>query len=284
MSIGLKQGSTEKTLAMLQKRIKHFLLLVTPLIAAQFLARNVKNRAIKEAHVDKLVRDQQAGRWAFTGQPIIFDIDGNLTNGQHTLTAIVQSGKPQVLLIVEGVDPESILGMDGGVKRSFSDWLKIHGYQHCAISQSVTRYLRQYELGTMASNGNFTSAELEETFQQNPDIDVAAAFTSKILKSLPFATPKVIGFVRLITSRIDEEKSLVFFEKLATGAQLDKTSPILNLRNYLLNKKNIPGVRLGVTSELAAFIKSWNSFYKGRSVKQLRWSPGAGESFPTFEE
>lgn len=68
-----------------------------------------------------------------------------------------------------------------------------------------------------------------------------------------------------------------FFDKLRTGAGLAEGDPILVLRNRLAMDGS---TRLATESPevLAWFIKAWNAWRKGRTIKVLRFK--AGETFP----
>src|SRR5687768_3937102 len=70
--------------------------LVTPDRAKQMLL-NVrdKNRSLKENSVQIYAEAMRRGDWQFNGDPIRFGADGKLFDGQHRLTAIIRSGKPQ---------------------------------------------------------------------------------------------------------------------------------------------------------------------------------------------
>lgn len=92
--------------------------IVSPELAAEWLKRNRKNRPINKDHVGKLVRDIKAGRWAPSPQPIVFDVDGDLIDGQHRLTAVVVAGVSIQMVIAENAPRESIRGIDMGAQRN----------------------------------------------------------------------------------------------------------------------------------------------------------------------
>lgn len=67
---------------------------VTPDMARDLLSKNHYNRPINVVKVAKIVNDIKTGRFEITHQPIGIDEDGILVDGQHRLTAIVESGIP----------------------------------------------------------------------------------------------------------------------------------------------------------------------------------------------
>ena len=64
---------------------------VTPEMAARWLADNPHNRAIRKERVDELCETILSGKWKLNPPIEVFDT-GRLWNGQHRLTAIVQTG------------------------------------------------------------------------------------------------------------------------------------------------------------------------------------------------
>jgi len=78
---------------------------VTPEIAKEMLANNTfeRQRSLREEHINRLARAmtncefRQGTQISF----VKFNDKKYLTNGQHTLNAIVKSGKPQILSVLE---------------------------------------------------------------------------------------------------------------------------------------------------------------------------------------
>lgn len=65
---------------------------ITPEKARRMLEKNNGNRKVYQRVVDGYVRDILAGKWQLTHQCLAVDISGNIIDGQHRLTAIVQAG------------------------------------------------------------------------------------------------------------------------------------------------------------------------------------------------
>lgn len=83
--------------------------LVTPGLAAAWLARNARHRKIKPKLVEKYVAQMRAGQWELNGKTLVFDRDGVLLGGQHRLTACVESGCSFRVLVVRGVDSSTLV-------------------------------------------------------------------------------------------------------------------------------------------------------------------------------
>ena len=73
--------------------------LITPEMASGLLSKNTHNRTISKVKVTQMVNDIKSGRFETTHQPVAIAEDGELIDGQHRLTAIVESGIAVELLV-----------------------------------------------------------------------------------------------------------------------------------------------------------------------------------------
>lgn len=104
--------------------------LVTPMQAKQWIDENnlENNRSIIKARVDSYVRLIQAGQW-MVAQPIVFDQNGKLLDGQHRLVAVYKSGRAVEFLVARGVDANAFWVIDTGAPRSATNIAKMHSTQ-----------------------------------------------------------------------------------------------------------------------------------------------------------
>jgi hypothetical protein len=124
-------------------------------------------RNVIPARVDKWLRVMQSGGWIEDSEPISFDIDGRLINGQNRLSALVKFGKPLNLLVVEGHSHSAIEGMDRGCIRTLADRSRVGGHLKkddkdiyvsvariiCMIDEEVVSYLKAYREDIAAVRG-----------------------------------------------------------------------------------------------------------------------------------
>ena len=74
----------------LSKEIKVFEMDVTPSIAQYILIHHNKdNRKVTNSQINKIAKSIREDGWLRDGQPLTFNVDGNITEGQHRLNAIV---------------------------------------------------------------------------------------------------------------------------------------------------------------------------------------------------
>ena len=115
---------------------------VTPEMARKWLDNNCINRAISHPRVEMYARDMEAGKWLLNGEPIVFNKDGNLVNGQHRLTAIIKSGITVKMLVIKGVENSDGVIYDRGRSRSTSDTLVMNGIDKYIATSNVSGMFR----------------------------------------------------------------------------------------------------------------------------------------------
>lgn len=82
--------------------------IISPEEAEAYLANNAKHRPIKEKKVAAYMNEMVDGKWRLNGKTICFDRNGRLLNGQHRLSAVVQSGVSMTTVVVRGLDPDLV--------------------------------------------------------------------------------------------------------------------------------------------------------------------------------
>ena len=86
------------------KKAETFIIELTP-EKAQFILDfyNKDNRKLSKSQVNAIVKSINKDGWMFDGQSITFNVEGNLTEGQHRLHAIVITGITAKVSISLGV-------------------------------------------------------------------------------------------------------------------------------------------------------------------------------------
>lgn len=118
---------------------------VTPEMARAWLDKNAANRKIRPSKVEAYKADMIAGRWRGGDGMLKLDHLGNVINGQHRLTAFLDSGLPFIWLLVqvdEG-DSRSFRG-DNGITRTIRD----ASGDPTALSATATVLLRAFAMRT----------------------------------------------------------------------------------------------------------------------------------------
>ena len=100
-----------------QHKIMHAeFVLITPDMAREWISKNTDiNRNLSRVKIDRFKAKILGGEWIDASpEPIAFDWDGHLVNGQHRLHGIVAAGKSVRALVVYDCDPESFKVIDQG--------------------------------------------------------------------------------------------------------------------------------------------------------------------------
>lgn len=113
-------------------RVTHRTMQVGPDQASKWLEVNISNRTVRPSRVKQYAEAMSHGQWLYTADPIRFDEDGRLIDGQHRLMAVVRSEATIEMQVVRGLSREAQDAVDTGAARTASDALKVRGFKHTA--------------------------------------------------------------------------------------------------------------------------------------------------------
>lgn len=259
---------------------------VTPEIAQHWMTFNVSNRELTQAKVDQFKADMEAGYWNDDGATIRFAY-GKLLDGQHRLTALVLSGATIRMIVVHGLDSESQVTMDTGRGRTPRDVLSIEGLDKWASSTlgSAIHTIMAYETGRVIySSIKFTNREVRNYYlEHRPRLDATIQASKGYTRKhciLPLARVMALHY---IFSKIDQERANTFFDKLMSGEDLAKSSPIFHLRERLMNDLIDKKTRTAY-EQFHYVIRAWNTFRRGGTIKNGTFLyPRDGDGFPEIQ-
>jgi hypothetical protein len=134
--------------------ITHVSEAIGPELAQKYLDKNKLNRIIRPYHVKQLSDDMQRDNFPENGENgVTFDWNGNIAGGQHTLMAIVDSGKTFTLRVTRGVAPDVRYTMNDSLKQRFSDDLHAAGVGKSSDSEALLRKVIVWERVAKAHKG-----------------------------------------------------------------------------------------------------------------------------------
>lgn len=255
---------------------------ITPTIAERLLNANKRNRPLSGATVERYARDMAQGRWQLTPQPVAFDWEGNLLDGQHRLYAVIESNTAIESSVGCDFDPDAFKAIDRGKKRSIADNFALIGEkQAVALAAAVTKF-NQYSRGVLWHRDTVNVDEALETLDEHPGLrDSARKAIDWKIKGVGFpAAPSLMAVLHYLF--VDNDLALAdwFFESLASGVGLLETDAVFHLRNRLIgNKTN--AAKLSDKVVTALIIKAWNAHRQGKPVRVLRWTEN--EQFPEIQ-
>lgn len=210
--------------------------LVTPEMAAGWLARQNLNRKPTPRRVNAYARAMVRGDWLLTNQGIGLDVAGRLLDGGHRCEGVVKSGSPALMLVVRGLPPETQSVVDFNRVRSAAD----QGVMQADTNNSKSRLAAAHIIHLI------TAAWLDESEVWSPmertrfakqyeaELDWAAQAFGKSSNNR-FAPSAVVGawaYAYGATATVAE-----WVNSYLDGSGLDRGDPLLSLRNGILNKQ-----------------------------------------------
>lgn len=249
---------------------------ITPLIAAEWLKRNLTNRDVKPSKLKEYVRDMLAGAWRLTHQGIAFDRTGSLVDGQHRLLAICEAGVGVTMYVATGLDPQDRALVDIGAKRSPNDALVLSGrrtgFGSVGPNTEAGMWSRMMH-GIKNVKGHETRAELLAFFQRHQTAgEWAISEFGQHPRSCGHLSP-VMAAVARAYYHVDRARLAAFVRVLSTGfpeCPGQEDSAAIHFRNALINGRmqgrnsNLSNDTYGKASRAIAYFmqrRPLNKFY-----------------------
>ncbi|MET7766309.1 hypothetical protein [Streptomyces sp. NPDC005336] len=252
---------------------------VSPQLAAEWLTRNTNNRPLSKSTVQQLVGQIQRGEWQLTHQGIAFDEDDVLIDGQHRLAAIAKAGITVPLTVTHGVPRTAFTVMDTGRKRTGRDALALAGETNATHLAAALRGLHLYlSVPNSAWSGGSSvtsNDQLLVMLEKHPGIRDALHHGIALNRACRITvTAATIGWYVTTEARPDIDQSS-WKDGVVTGARLESGDPRLTLRNTMLSLAagRTHRRRDDSREHLLYYLKAWNAWVEGRTIKLLRRSP-----------
>jgi hypothetical protein len=253
---------------------------VTPEEAGRLLSSNTCNRSLKKSHVQYFEAQLQRDEMQLTHQGIAISKSGKLLDGQHRLTAIVNSGITVELLVATDLPDESFAVLDTGVTRSAADALSVEGVANYSLTAAAIRSCICYEKmsnsvwnGAVAKKLSTASAVLDRYRLEPSEWDWAGQVAKRntLTRILVPASAAALAYLA-VRAGYSKEYVESFMRRLCHGADLSSTSPILAYRNKLTSADRTYGYQ----ARLADYIKLFNAEVTGQEYKIFKsqvWPP-----------
>jgi hypothetical protein len=266
--------------------VTHRVETVGPKKAAKYLTKNPKNRKISPVVWKRYAKAMVEGNWALTGEPLIFDDDGNLLDGQHRLTACVESGVSFTTLVIRGIDKDTWAKMNIGRSRTLANVLQAENIPYANRIASAANMAMAIEDAEEAADSSPIGTrekvdpdELLAYVKQNLELlHEAVLAVSKDQGPSILRPPSVFIALYLLLAKKNRTRTREFFEALTSGEVLTKEDPAWRLRATLISKLSQKNVRTKKLWLIGVTIKAWNAHLQGKKIKQLKF--GLSESFP----
>ena len=130
--------------------------LVTPEIAAKWLANNTQNRNVNKDRVNRYASDMVNNKWRNnTGEFVKIAKDGTLLDGQHRLIAVIKSKKSIELDVLTDLENDLFQVLDTGKSRNSSDILQIAGIKNATTVAGLINKFNMF-MNTNVRNSSST--------------------------------------------------------------------------------------------------------------------------------
>lgn len=261
-------------------------------VAAKLFELNIGNRKKSKSNVQSLTRKILNGEWCFNGLSCFMPCSNTaLMNNQHTLTSTITAFNiaaengitvaPLSLIPIIGLHPSVFDTFDCGKQRSTNDTLfvgaqmsviDLGGIKEIVWSQAL-RLIAQYlnlvqdlkpenPFYLPGMHDKLSNDRVLELFKQSPDLQESINYCGKlgIPNTGALISLAVVGAAHAIVAEVQSTTAANTFAKgLATGANLEETSPIRQLREQIMRDKSRPaGRRVEGIDLLAMCIRTWN--------------------------
>lgn len=230
--------------------IKTEITVITPEVAKAWLDQNRDNRTVSGRIVAKYARDMKAGNWMFTGDPIRFDSNRRLIDGQHRLMAAVQCSTSFKSSVVYGLPPETQEAIDLGKNRSFSDTISLRGMHNTKKIQAVLRNILFYSIGeTIAPS----TAQLLIALESHPGVPWSVKQAINAPASISIS---MVAFLHYAGSKLDQDRADAFASVWCTGVPDYPDDPAQIFRDRLMRGTT----RIEPDHKKFTMIHVWNLF------------------------
>jgi len=249
---------------------------VTPDLATYWLSQNRSNRSLRRAVWKAYARDMEAGAWKLTAETIKLSPDGTLLDGQHRLTAVVESGVTVSMFVAHDIPEDAQAAMDSGSKRTASDALALTGYSHTSLIAAAARIAlgvayAPESIGRYAA----THAEVAQWVAEHPEVQDAAAFASNIHSRVKGCRPSMVVYTLLTLSQIDVAQAYAFWSAVADQVGDYPGDPVVALARRF-SEAYREREQLSHSAQLSMVYRAWNSRRGSKPLRIVRVnSPGA---------
>jgi hypothetical protein len=252
---------------------------ITPKKAMEWLKRNINNRPLGRNYVEKYAKAMRAGEWLLNGDVIRFNANGDLIDGQHRLTAVVESGVCIECYVLRGLPHEAFDTFDQGNRRTLDHILARRGEMHYTTLAASIRALWRIKVGWLAARGELRPSQMDEILSSHPKIRDSVALVCEHVKRRSFVSPSAAAAFHYAFGLADKDKSALFWNRVLLGEELTSKMPEYVLRERLIENRDNKVAKLPNDMTAAMVVKAWNAAYDNRHIKILKID-SAREEFP----
>lgn len=227
-----------------------------------------KQRRISKGRMTQIRRDIDNNRWENTGAPLMFSMEGTLIDGQHRLTAFINSKDDTFVLrdmtIIILKTRSGLDVVDIGKSRTVGDIRKMTGREYLP-TRAIGGIL--FEFRDFDQKADLSKIERNEVVDTCPYLPEVSSLASNHA-----STPVIGAAVRCMQK--DKDQAYKFFLAAVTNEHhLDGkfVSALKVLSTWLLNHKHSGGGHAIRKETVVRSIHAWNAYRANREVRHSRY-------------
>lgn len=252
--------------------IDYGLTLITPDYANKLLAINTKNRKINKTKVAQYARDLMNGDFEYNGHTICTSNTEILLDGQQRLTACVETGVPFWTILVERLPEKAMVTIDSGRTRSYSDRLKIKGYENYTGLSATITHLALIALKSPKHHG-FTPSQMDGVLERHKDVTDSVKFAARTFTRCD----PLLGAIHYIAKQTGyDDKADEFIKTWKDGQMNYEDDPVHYIRELII-KDSMREKKMTTVHKMRLIMLSWNKFKCSHPLKSARVSKHAYE-------
>ncbi|WNN95777.1 hypothetical protein SEA_FRIBS8_49 [Gordonia phage Fribs8] len=271
--------------------IRSRVVMLTPDAAQEILDDMIQNRRAQAFRINQLVDALKNDRFLLTGATLVQASDGRWIDGQHRCLAVIKSGIPAPVVLIQGVDPRALPLIDQGKSRTAADIMRMDGVQNVTSVSALARLVMSVEI--YKDQTRLITPPLVAAYVRDHLDDLAEP--SRVGKNAQMklraqagqaASPGLFGLAMYYIIGAGNNVNLVdeWITRVAEGDGISKGSPEYAIRGYLIGVgqkgKNISsGNHLEILKMVNPVIRAWNdhvnpedrfvSLYRAGAIKRL---------------
>lgn len=239
---------------------------VAPEVAASILeTRNTNNRPRTPGEVKKLAAHMAAENWKLTGDTIKFSSSGRLLDGQHRLSACVQSGEPFRTHIIFGIDDDAFDFLDAGKKRTPAHVLAIAGYKNAGRLAAATRWAYLVDTNRTKHRDTLDPNKILYLVRERyPTLEDFIGTGQAVSRINPLVSDSIAAGLLYHFHRKNPEKATAFADGWVSGAWGGRFKVFEKLSKKLRELYEASSGRVNDVVRAALIVRAWNAFVEGR--------------------
>ena len=250
---------------------------VTPVMAEKFLSKNKGNRTVRVNKVTKYSYQMSNNHWIPNGDPIRFDVENNLIDGQHRLKAAIVSNTTLVdTIVVRGLSPQAYTTIDDGVVRKIGDVLARENIPNASEVGALARWIIVIERGfdprMTYQHGQVTKTDiLNWVLDNNGQAQEAVRLAKKASKGCPIGRSAWGVFLYQVITHKGIDTAEEFVDGCINGDP-NPYDPRNTIRKWILRLKSGSGQQKKITTvaQLAALINAYNHWICNLELQRIQ--------------